>query len=253
MTTCAPWAEPGDVCAPCNDYEFDTEDLTDWLQIASDALYELTRRRWPGECTRTIRPCARSRCVCPPDPYRPSCGCRRLDQVDLQPHGQVTGVVSVMVDGVALDPARYRVDEGRWLVWLRADPNDATGWPVHQRLDLATTEPDTWQVTYTYGEQPPLGGLKAAAELGCQLALSCHPDSTVASRCRLPKATTNLSRQGVTIARPNPAALFPGGATGLQTVDFWVATVNLGSQRRPATVFAPGQLPTNRHVPNPTL
>lgn len=247
MTVCAPWADTGDVCAPCNAYDFDTELLDDWLHIASDALYELTKRRWSGECTTTLRPCARHLCPCHP---ATRCGCRALSQLDLHPHGQVVEITEVLIDGDVLDPARYRLDEGRWLVYLPEDDADRNGrWPVHQRLDRPTTEPDTWEVTYVYGSAPPLGGVKAAAELGCQLALSCHPDADVAGRCRLPKAITNYTRQGVTVARENPAAMFPGGRTGIASVDFWVSVVNGGSDRRPATVFRPGQLPTGRRVP----
>jgi hypothetical protein len=242
MSVCAQWADIGDVCAPCNTYDFPTDLLDDWLLIASDGLYELTRRRWPGECQATIRPCERALCPCRSE----RCSCRALDQVDLQPHGQVVEVDSVTIDGATLDPARYRLDEGRWLVYIPTGDDDRDGWPRHQRLDRALTEPDTWAIAYTYGAAPPLGGVKAAAALGCQLALSCHPDSSVASRCQLPKAVTNISRQGLTIARPNPAALFPGGITGLSAVDWWVATVNRGAAIRPATVFVPGQAPTYR-------
>lgn len=243
---CSPWAEVGDVCAPCNDYEFDTAVLAEWLEVSSDMLFDLTRRRWPGECTRVIRPCRQDRCGCA-EGHR--CGCRRLSQVDLQPHGLVVSVDVVVVDGVVVDPARYRLDEGRWLVYLpESDDAEVQGWPTHQRLDLDDTEDDTWSVAYTYGAAPPLGGQKAAAELGCQLALSCHPDPTVASRCRLPKAITNISRQGLTIAKANPAALYPGGQTGIASVDLWVATVNRGSAIRPASIFVPGQHATHRVV-----
>lgn len=241
---CSPWAEVGDVCAPCNSYDFLDADLADWLEVASDMLFDLTKRRWPGECTQLIRPCHRSLCGCA---ERGRCGCRRLSQFDLGPGAQVVAIDAVIVDGVVVNPARYRLDEGRWLVYLpESDSAEVQGWPRHQRLDLPTTAEDTWSIAYTFGAAPPLGGLKAAAELGCQLMLSCHPDPQVAARCRLPKAITNVSRQGLTIAKANPAALYPGGQTGVPSVDLWVATVNRGSAIRPANVFVPGQAATRR-------
>lgn len=249
-STCTPWAEVGDVCAPCNDYEFDVDDLDDWLQMATDFLYDVTRRRWPGLCSAVVRPCARELTDCACNAWHAGqCGCRRVSQVDLQPHGRVQAIDSVTIDGATLDPARYRLDERRWLVYLPESPSShPRGWPLHQRLDLPLTADQTWSIAYTYGTAPPIGGVKAAAALGCELALSCHSDPTVASRCRLPKAVTNVSRQGVTIAKANPSALFPGGVTGIQVVDLWVAGVNIGSTRRPATVFRPGQLATYRGV-----
>jgi len=236
-STCSPWATVADVGSPCDDYEFDQVLLDDALQIASDVLFDLTGRRWPGECTSTIRPCGYRRpdsCGCLSSR---TCGCRRLSELELP--GTVVSVDEVKIDGQVLPEARYRVDDWRWLVYLpESDTADRQGWPCCQRLDLADTEDDTWSVTYTHGTNPPAGGVRAAAVLGCQLALAFQPETIGA--CRLPKNVTNVARQGITIALRDPSALFSEGHTGIQEVDLWVQSTILGAKRRRASVWVPG-------------
>jgi hypothetical protein len=106
-------------------------------------------------------------------------------------------------------------------------------------LDYADTEEDTWSVTYTFGQDPPLGGVKAAASLGCQLALGWQPETV--DQCRLPQRVTSYARQGVTLAVVDPLTLFADGLTGLTDVDLWVQSIMLGAARRRASVFVPGQ------------
>lgn len=243
--TCSPWAAPADVCAPCSDEGFDVGVLTTSLQVASDILFDLTRRRWPGVCTDVVRPCGyrtRSRwgvggvgwCGCNSSS---TCGCRRLSEIRLPGH-PVVEVTSVKIDGVVVAPARYRIDNNRWLVYLpESDEAERRGWPCCQRLDLADTEDDTWSIAYSFGTLPPPGGNRAAASLGCQLALACSP-ATV-GQCALPKRVTSIVRQGVTMAVVDPLTLFKDGLTGLADVDLWVAAVNRGAATRPATVWSP--------------
>lgn len=240
-STCSPWAEMGDVCSPCDDYSFDPTLLADSLQIASDVLYELTGRRWSGECEETIRPCG----------YRTSdsgwcgctssrgCGCRRLSELRL-PGYPASAVTEVKIDGVVIDPARYRVDAHRWLVYLpESDTAERRGWPCCQRLDLPDTEEDTFSVTYTFGQDPPPGGIKAAAILGCQIALACQPETAGGGRCRLPKRVTTITRQGVSMAVLDPMTFVADGLTGLTEVDLWVQSTLIGASRRRASVFRP--------------
>lgn len=238
--TCSPWAETGDVCAPCNAYDFDEALLVDTIQMASDILFDLTGRAWPGECTDVIRPCGYRRgdsCGCLDSKV---CGCRRLSQLEL-PGRPVAEVEAVKIDGVVVDPARYRVDDHRWLVYLpESDSAERQGWPCCQRLDLADTAEDTWSVTYVHGQAPPTGGRVAAASYGCQLALACDPGTSTGA-CRLPKRVTSITRQGVSMAVLDPMTLVQDGLTGLSEVDGWVASVWRGRSRRQAQVWAPGQ------------
>lgn len=250
-----PWATVADVCAPCNDYGFDETVLENGLQMASEILYELTGKRWPGEVTDTIRPCGINTSVSWGLRYVPSigleaaerlltgwcgcfstrnCGCSHVSEIKL-PGYPVTGVNYVKIDGQILDPARYRIDDHRWLVYLPDDGRN--GWPCCQDMTAADTEPDTWSVSYTYGRLPDQGGVNAAASLGCQLALACTPGDTT---CRLPKRVTTITRQGVSTAILDPLTLFRDGQTGLPEVDLWIASKLIGASRRRATAHRIG-------------
>lgn len=255
MSTCAPWATIADVCAPCDEYDFDPALLELGLQIASDHLYNATRQRWPGICTDTIRPCGLGSSTRWSNPsYRQSnahlfgwcgchsarsCGCRGLSEIRL-PRFPVVSVDEVKIDGAVVDPALYRPD-GRWLVWVGDEPRS---WPCCQRLDLEDTEEETYSISYTYGTDPPPGGVNAAAILGCQIALACQG----ASACRLPKRVQTITRQGVTMTILDPLTLFADGLTGIPEVDMWVSGTLLGDRRRRARVRVPGQTPNVRRT-----
>lgn len=241
--TCSPWAQVEDLASPCA--ELDPDLLLDGLQMASDVLYDFTRRRWPGECTTTVRPCGyrtKTRwsltgagwCGCA---FRRTCGCRGLSEIRLPGHA-VSAVTAVAIDGAVLDASRYRVDNHRWLVYLpESDTATRQAWPCCQRLDRPDTELDTFSVTYAHGSAPPAGGRRAAMTLGCQLATAWTP--AVAGQCKLPKRVTTVARQGTTLAVLDPLTLFRDGLTGLEDVDLWVGAVNRGTDRRNATVWSP--------------
>lgn len=249
-STCSPWATTGDVCSPCDDYALDVTLLEDSIQMASDVLYNLTGRRWPGECIDVVRPQARWRASAAPAWWPGdssskwgwcSCsrgretGCSSVSEVRLPGEGLVDpATIYVKIDGSAF--ANWRLDDDRWLV-----RTDGEGWPCCQRLELDDAEPDTWSITYTRDGAPPVGGRIAAASLGCQLALACQPEAVDAGACRLPKRITSITRQGVTIAVLDPLTLFADGQTGLAEVDLWVASVIAGDQRRRANVLIPGR------------
>lgn len=221
---CALWAVPDDVCGPT---ELDGELLARWLGVASSNLYNLTGRQWPGECTDTWYPAAGD---CAPLVRRGVPAKRtNADRLGL-PGYPVVGIEEVVIDGVAVDPARYRVEDYRWLVWVPED-GGARSWP----------RAEGWSVTYQFGTGPPPGGRQAAAALGFQLALSCDPD---AGECRLPQRVQSITRQGISMAILDPLTLFPDGMTGLPEVDTWVAAVRLGAARRPGLLWIPGRRPT---------
>jgi hypothetical protein len=148
------------------------------------------------------------------------------------------------IDGTPLSDARWRVDDGVKLVYL-PDPDDLeqpgrTAWPCCQDLSVALGSEGTFQLTYSWGSAPPIGGTMAAAALGCQLAMGCQPETI--GRCRLPKRVTSITRQGVAVAAVlDPLDLFARGLTGLPEVDLWVASVNRGAAYRGALIYQPGQ------------
>lgn len=245
--TCAPWATEADMPSPC-DASLDSDVLTLWRQVASDILFNLTGRRWPGECTRIDRPC-RGGCFAgrsSPWPFRDAerrCGCTSLSRVRLTGTPVATdGIVEVLVDGEVVDPAEYMVQNGRHLVGLRQADGILRRWPNCQYEELPTTEVGTWSVEYHYGTAPPLGGVRAAGQLGCQLALSTNPQAVADGRCRLPKRVTTITRQGVTLAVLDTFALFKDGLTGLSEVDLWISSIRYGDKGRRASMSDPGRI-----------
>lgn len=244
-STCTPWATEADLCSPCADYANVAILAGDFLQAASDVLFELSGRQFNGGCEATIRPerrCAHvERYISLPTGRRsrPSgggCGCPSW-RFDL-PDYPVSAITEVKVDGVVLDPSTYRLDGNRQLIRLTGADGTNPGWPSAQRIDLATTEVDTWSITYTWGREAPPMGVKAAAVLACELALSCDPETT--SQCRLPKNATSVSREGVSIVLSPSDFLDKDGKTGLYEVDLFLRAVNPGRIRQRASVWHVG-------------
>lgn len=249
-SVCTPWATTADVdqCEPCETYDQDLSLLEDMLAVASDALFHLSGHQFAGTCQDTVRPCgcsagggpaywSRDRaCGCRSGR---ACGCTTVHEISLGVF-PLTSIVSVIVDGAALGADRYRIDDNRWLVRLPDADGSNPGWPHCQRMDLDTTEDETFAVTFTYGMPPPVGGVRAAASLACQLSLACQPDTV--DRCRLPQRVRSITRAGVSMDMAvvlDPLELFREGRTGLVEVDLWLASVNPHGVRRRATVHSP--------------
>lgn len=236
------WATYDDVvayCPPCAPMVND-QVMTMALSVATEVLYELTGRQWPGVRTAVERPFW---CWCGSHPS--ACGCGWLSEVVLS-RGPVISVQQVKVYGDVVDPARYRLDGGSRLVWqpdLDMSHQLTTrwhNWPACQMLDRPDTELWTWSVAYTYGRQCPNGGKMAAATLACQLALAMTPPSPESPGCRLPQRVTNIIRQGVSMVVLDPMTLIKDGLTGLAEVDLWVSAVLNGRQRRGGGLLIPG-------------
>lgn len=244
ISTCSPWATVADVCSPCDDYAFDQSMLTESLQAASDVLYELSGRKFPGSCQTTVRPCSAS---CRGRTAR-SCGCGTRTEISLGGY-PITGIVAVTVDGVVLDASQYRVDDWRWLVRLADADGSNPGWPACQRIDLPTTEADTFEVTYTYGQEPPQLGVTAAAALGCQFALACQPETV--GECRLPQRVTSITRQGVTTVVLDSFDFLEEGKTGVYDVDLFIRTYNPYKRTRRNTVYDPAASRSVRRTTTP--
>jgi hypothetical protein len=264
---CAPWATAADLCAPCKGSTIDAALLERCLFAASEVLYWLSGRKYPGLCVDTVRPSARyvfdggsgvhGGVGVPGTGYRPgpgwgACmcnrtirtGCNSVPEVSL-PGQPVARIVQLKVDGAELvDGVDFRVDDGRWLVRL---PDPATGaergWPCCQLMTLADTAAGTWSVQYEYGAAPPTAGVLAAAELGCQLALALSPAGT--GECRLPRRVMSIVRQGVSAVVLDPFTFLDKGRTGLYDVDLFLGAENPKGISRRATAWRPG---TSRSV-----
>src|SRR5262245_26071858 len=150
----------------------------------------------------------------------------------------VTEIVEVKIDGVAVNPDEYRLDEWRWLTRMR-DPSNPTVpqlWPSCQILDLADTESGTFSVTYKAGIEPPLEGKAAAAALACELVKAC-----TGGDCNLPSNAVRIVRSGGTIDKLEPLAIaLLSGATGVPAIDSFMAAWNPNRLRRRPAVYTPG-------------
>lgn len=260
---CSAWATNADV----NRYNTGAvdDDYTSWLVEASELLYALTARQYPGLCTRTVRP-QRERCGCwqvlsrghlvtpnlnwiggmwraESDLYS-AYGCGSYGAVRLA--GPVRSIQEVRISGTPVDPATYRVDLEEWLVRL-TDPATGLnpGWPACQDLTLPASAPGTFEVDYTWGRVPPLAGVRAAAILGYQLYLFDNPRGR--QQCKLPAGWTSISRQGVTISRSSIQRLSTEG-TGLVGIDSFINTANPNGLDRAPAVYSRDVQPYARRV-----
>jgi hypothetical protein len=203
------------------------------VQERAQALASATLRRLcafrVGGCPVTVRPC-------PPRPtgymYGPpyhgyvpqnwagtwsNCTCvgpcRHNPATSVKLPPPVYSVVEVKVDGAVVDDANYWVSDDH-LIGLGSQT-----WPLTQNLDLPSTEPGTFEVTY-YDSAPVDGmGAYAAAKLAIQYGRACS-----GSNCDLPETVTSIARQGVTYEIP--AGSFPNGETGIREVDAYIGLWN---------------------------
>jgi hypothetical protein len=233
-------------------------------EMASQLMYELTARQFPGTCQRKVRPC-RQTCSCfgtsPALGLGPwywtsaapgiggaawrnecgdSCGCGNESYIRLA-GDPVQRILEVKVDGVILDPATdYRLDERRNLIRLAdttTTPPTDRFWPQCQDLSLDDTEPGTYSVVYEWGMAPPELGKQAAAQLAVEL-WKASPGNQ--GECRLPNKVTKIVRQGISMDRVvGMADMLRAGATGLQLVDAFIALANPQKARMRSAVFSP--------------
>lgn len=212
-------------------------------EMAATYLWDWTGRKY-GQCEVTLRPC-RQECwegrstfwggsggpLRGGLPFTPAlirgqwynlgcgtcgdtCGCGSTQALRLP--GPIASVGEVQIDGIVLDPAAYRVDNGRFLV-----RQDGDLWPTCQDMNLMLGQPDTWGVTYTKGYAVPKGGQVAAGLLANELAKAACNDKT----CGLPRRVQSITRQGVTVAVLDAFDDIDEGHTGIWLIDSWVASV----------------------------
>lgn len=242
-STCEPWANEADLCSPCDDYDIDMGLMDDALQAASDILFALSGRQYPGKCTTTVT--VDRRHIAAQSPGDPSLlrsvgaytgrqsgrlGLRRTGapkEITLGVH-PVIDVTKVVVDGDELADSLYRVDDWRWLV--REDDPDGSnpGWSFD----------DVMTVDVTYGRTPPPFGVQAAASLGCQLYLACQPED-VRDGCVLPKRIQSITRQGMQMVVMDPFDFLDEGKTGVYEVDLFLKQANPGGVARRAAIASP--------------
>lgn len=254
---CDPW--PVELCCKAAE-DADEETLARWTLVASQILLRLSGRRWGPSCPITVRPCKQA-CAdsSPPGggmwfpgqssggwvPYSgadgawrnaslcgctSSCSCTELCELRLD--GPLHDVMEVLVDGEALVPEAYRVDNGHMLV-----RTDGECWPTCQDMTAPCGEPGTVCVTYRTGLRLDASAIAAASELTCHLLKGCNPGGGCG--CRANSNITRIQRQGVEMERADPSLIYADGRTGLPLTDLWLSTVNPYGQPSASRVYSP--------------
>jgi hypothetical protein len=252
---CTPWVTAEDVMECCSVETTDETIFESAALQASELLFNISGRLFPGECgPKTVRPpCLSCSCgyqvlsrgyVIGPWDWGgyPLWGMCDICLVSCAPSlvklsgYPVRFITEVLIDGDVVDPADYRIFKQRYAMRL-----DDGRWPIRQDLTLADTEDGTFSISYTYGADPPEMGVAAAAQLGCELYKAC---GDAGANCALPTGVTRITRQGITVDRlAFTSWAFREGRwqTGLSLVDAFLAMTNpAGIIRRP-TIYAPGK------------
>lgn len=253
---------------PCSTWAVDTSCCPAWAttdpvlrakasDLATRSLWAKTGRRY-DLCTKVVRPCG-AWCSQACDtafwsngtwfPYifdgvwrncwcgDACCSCEPTSQVWLP--GPANTVSQVLVDGVAVNPANYRVDDAHWLVGLNGQT-----WPSCVDMDVQAGT-GLFQVTYALGISPPPDLLWAAGILACEYLKLCCGET-----CRLPGYATTVERSGVVFTMPDPMDLQSMGLTGIWEVDQVILDLNPYGQKGQPMLLSPDiELPRQQTWP----
>lgn len=238
---------------------------------ASDLLYSLSARQFPGVCERTVRPYPEA-CNCWSNsaslglgPWAwawyggwggagwgwyggneggaPFIGCGALSTVRLAGY-PVRQILEVKIGGEILPEIdtdtgypNWRLDGRRNLIRCGSPgpPQQDNFWPACQDMSMPDTVPGTFSIKYTWGADVPLLGRMAAAQLARELWAAEN-----GSACALPTKVTKVVRAGLTLERVVPIAqMLREGSTGLQLVDAFIAAYNPAGLRGRSAVWSP--------------
>jgi hypothetical protein len=249
---CAAWVDAADVLDDGELSGVTAAQAQMVAMFASEVLYVLSNRYWPGVCDRTVRPDLHRNTPC--RLWYLSAGSWTLTDTSgwwwgttnrlcgygwdttgtrMRLPGPVDSVDSILIDGETLDPTAYDVEGRRTLIRLDGDV-----WPTGQDLTRSpASTPDSdgatpaWQVVYNWGEEPPESGVVACTSLLRELicAITNPPE------CRLPwaGAVATTARRGTTVSYQSLSDKFVNGQVGLADVDLWLTTAARGGPWRP--------------------
>jgi len=238
--TCLPWDADLSCCDGWDEYDEITK--TRALSLAWGTLHTLTGGR-VGGCPVSIRPCLTTepctKCAGGGwmSPYIDhngdwhncaridgTCSCSKMCEILLP--GRAAAITNVNVDGVDLDLALFRIDNGTRLV-----RQDGQCFPDCQDLTLPAGQAGTVTVEYVPGIPVTAAGLAAVGVLACEFAKACGN-----GKCRLPTGVTNIVRQGV--AMTLSSGMFDAG-TGIREVDGYIYSVNPHGLKTAPKVWTP--------------
>lgn len=210
------------MAAPCEDW-LDDEDLEDCIddpgdvdleslaRLVSILMFRLSGSQFTGVCGPvTVAPYERRRCDCH------GCSCCRPF---LRLRGPIVEVDEIRLDGVALDPASWRIAGARRIERVGGH------WPC-------PNAPGRLEVDYTFGTPIPDEGIHVAKLLGCQMLRSA-----LNLPCDLPFNASQIVRSGVTVSLEDRDTALGQGRTGVPEVDAWLMAVNPYGRTRRAAIF----------------
>jgi hypothetical protein len=238
MPTCVPW-ELDSGC--CTEWAALDPEVADRAEVLAWRTMSLLTAGRVGSCPVTVRPCLSEPCdwctaawvepmivdgrwvnhVC----GAPRCSCTELCEIVMP--GPVARIDSAVMDGITLDAALFRVDNGNRIV-----RQDGQCFPSCQRMDCDLTQVCTFGITYVPGIEPDAAGLWAAGVLACEFARACS-----GGKCRLPASVTTIARQG--LAMNLSVSMFPDGMTGIREVDAYTSSINPNHLVVPPMVWSP--------------
>jgi hypothetical protein len=220
-----------------SDYAYDS------VKTASFILWALSGRKFAGTTTVT------ERYVTPIDPYFIN-GMSEPTYIPEMLQGEMYNVPSgrytdgtVMNDGSSsLTRVRLRgrkvvkVHEVRTTDGTIVDP---LTYYLSDHATLSATPGASWpngavEVTYTYGNPPPVAGKNAARLLAIELVKMYEGDDT----CALPQRVTAVTRQGVSYTILDDQAFIDELKTGIYAIDLFLKAVNPDKARARARVFS---------------
>lgn len=239
---CTPWFTEADLVgcpSGCEAGTVTAEEVAEIITAASEFVFLKTGQQFHGSCYDTVRPCACGSGSCgtvtpihTPAGWLNVCGgcgfdryCNCAGNAILLPQRPVSSIASVMLDGALF--TEWRLDSPGWLI-----RTDGAAWPCCQDIRLATTEPNTWEISYFWGVEPPAMILRAARTLASELVKGCAGDA----HCRIPVGAVQITRRGVNY---DMGLHLAAGQTGLWEVDLVIDAINPALRTRRARVYSP--------------
>lgn len=150
----------------------------------------------------------------------------------------LVSVEQVLLDGVVIPPTEYAIADFRLLVRQAPsasyNPTARFGWPTCQDLRLPATEPGTFEVTFTWGQDPPQMGKDAAAAVAYEIA-----KSRTGTGSALPGMISSRTRQGVTETFVTLVQALQARRLGIWEADQFIAQTNPGGAVTRPVVWSP--------------
>ena len=264
---CGLWTTPQFFADCCNFYDRDRDGIPNSvieysIAFASELLYRLSGRQYPGACERLIYP------GCPTTgmtgaQYRDlaylrdtdygrccdvgtcgggssSCSSKCSDRYTLRLPGPISNILEIVINGEVLSPNSYQIRAHKEVVRTDGKP-----WPASNDFSrspyMVPTEDDcgtAWVVRYLHGKCPPISAQLAAAELARITA-----KSVCGNNC-LPENVRRITAEGIDVRiLERDSSLYNLRSNfGNVIIDSWLNSVNPAGLQRSGSVHRADRL-----------